>query len=481
MAKQVKERKPVLYNAVAAEQVASALLADDTTIGRIRDLMSPDDVPAILDRVHYVFKAAWELDKAHKPVNLATINECIARYGLQEQITNEYLYDLDKRGYRSTIAYAVENATIVRKHAVRRAIAKQLEQTQQQLESDEHDVELALAEMNKNIQSNIVIQDKYNPSFAEYDFLDDEDESEAARSDIYYFNNKTGGGFQTAKIHAVIAPPKRRKTTFIRNLMMPLLVRLKDYEHLYTAPISWFTVDGTWKQANKGLWAMAASYIMMMNGVDPTTIQLREQLLSKSNAHGFTEDEHKALATFRRMKQKTRLQMYDSSSGMKNLDRFQSLIHRDYLKNHAIGHNEGFPSILVVDFIQRFRTDGKKTSWQDNDFERAVQVVTDVAQYYGMTAFILSQPTQSSRNEQSLDTKLEDVTINDKGGGALLEACDYQWTTYYDKTKPDVMSIRLIESRGASIGEMQYNIIPSSGLFINRDAGKHDYSAIEGY
>lgn len=479
--KQPKERKAVIYNAAAAEAVAGALLADEATIGRVRDLMNPDDVPASLDKVHYVFKACWELNSTHKPVTVANVSDLLGRYGVADTVTYDYLYDLNKRAYSSVVRAAVDNATTVHAHAVRREASAKLYQAAQEIEADARDVNDVMNETNAEIQKIIIVQDKYNPSFADYDFLNDEDEKPSIRSHLTWFNTKTGGGFAPAKIHALIAPPKRRKTTLVRNLAVPMLLPLLGYEDLYTTPISWFTVDGTWQQANKALWAMCASYIMLKDGVPEDQILLREQWLTKKNTHNFSEAEHKALTHFRKVKQKARLQMYDSSSGMKDLGKFQSLIHRDYLRHHAVGHNQGFASILVVDFIQRFRSADKKTGWQDNDFEKAVQVVTDVAQYYGMTAFILSQPTQASRNLQSADDKLEDVVINDKGGGALLESCDYQWTTFYDKTKPESMKVRLIESRGAAVGEMEYELLPSSGLFTNPHQTTDEYQSAEGY
>jgi len=481
MAKQVKERKPVLYNAVAAEQVASALLADTSTIGRIRDLMNPDDVPASLDRVHYVFKAAWELDQDHKVVNMANVSELLLRYGVSDIISYDYLYDIDKRGYRSVVDAVEVNAKIVNQHAVRRNAILKLSQAMSEIETNERDVNEVMHEVNEDMQKIITVRnDSYNPSYADYDYRNVPKKKPSAKTHLWFFNAKTGGGLAPSKIHSVVSPPKQRKTTFLRNLALPLLVPMEGYEHLYGAPITWFTVDGTFQQASNALHAISASYIMCKDGVNPDDIQIRESWVSSENEPRFTKEEYLALEKVRKFKKNARLNIYDTSTGMNDLGKLQNFIHRDYLQNHAKAQNEGFPSILIIDFIQRIRSSKKKVSWNDSDFELAVQGVVEVAQYYGMTAFILSQPASAAYYGKP-KAKFEDKEMPSKGGAALRESCDFEWSTDQPEDDPNSMFLQLLVSRDALKGEMQYNIIPSSGLFINPSAGKHDYSAVEGY
>ena len=191
-----------------------------------------------------------------------------------------------------------------------------------------------------------------------------------------------------------------------------------------------------------------------------------------------TKDQHEAIEAARDILRKSKMRMYDSRAGFKTLSKLSSLLQRDITLEHS-QRRDDHASILVVDYIQKIRTGQSKKSWNESDLEMSCDIIGNIAQANLMTAFILSQP---KRGSNARDEDAVDIDIQDKGGDALLELCDFQWTLQYKKQEEadeHEMKLILLESRRAGTGEVTYQINPSSGLITNPFEGT--YKPVEGY
>ncbi len=476
-------KKPVLFNRQAHADLLSALLADDSVYGAIHDLVHPDDIDLADDaRHHYLLKAVFAVGAEHKPTTRSNVAEWILRHNLSDLVTLDYIDQLDRDGYPAIIRAAIDNASIIRRHAVHRTMLRIVETSLHSMYSSPSTIDAEIQTMQESLAKSRILHSDYDPLIRNWNWREWVEQTAVVYpSRLAWFNQKAEG-FQAAKIHGLIAPPKRRKTTMLRNILFDAFMD--------GTPITWFTVDGTKGQA---LWEwvkMLAIKIMMDAGkpqfIKRGQFQIDQWKFPKRNntERGkeplFTPDQFWALGEAEKIYRASELGLYDTSTGFKDIERMKQIIHRDYTLRHA-KLKDHKASILVVDFIQRLRGARTKKGWNDSDFEQVTADLTEIAQMYEMTTFIVSQPTASSRMEQKANQSVYEKTINDRGGGALLEALDFQWTLDYDKQKPETMKLQLLEARDADVGEIEYVLHPASGLILNPEYTGTTYNTVDGY
>ena len=462
---------PQPSNMIAEEQWCSAVLADVSAYGATRDIVTPDDFYHPKPRA--IAEAAAECiasNPVREPTRANIAERLLAKGLLDTAVKADYLQKLDDGGYPSIVTAAVENATTIRQHAQRREIIKTLRIVAEEIETTPDSLDAGVSSIT-DILNKVMTRSQRERDPSILAWLDEEDgDPPAGKPTPLDWINGKAFGFGASMVHSITAPPKRRKTTLMRNLVLDALID--------GTPVSWFTVDGTYKDANRALLAMLATRIMKEKNVPVVQWTLSDRGLPQRMR---TKEQHDAIEMARdliRTAQANKsFRMYYSGDGFTALSRLQSLMQRDITMYHRDRGDKA--SVMVIDYIQDLQFDGKRQSWNDSDFEQSCKVIGNLTRSNGLTTFILSQPTRATGDSD--DDVFDDdmAVIHDKGGGALLQLVDYGWTVKVHSERPDEMRVVLREVRRAKRGHIDYTLNPSSGLILNPNEGT--YKSVEGY
>ncbi|MCC7017788.1 MAG: hypothetical protein IT564_11365 [Rhodospirillales bacterium] len=527
-----------MRNRTAEEQINGACMADMAVWGKVTMLgLKPEHYDDTRSRI--VADAIWQCREGIKPVESTRANvwQRIVEAGKDSLVDENYLRRIDDEAYSYVINAAEEHArSVIGLYQAREAV-KLLMNTLEAIRLEPGktvDILGALTERATQITVAASMDIDYSMGYWARN-RSQEVEIPQGKPCRFEFVNRKAFGQPPAMWNVLLAPPKRYKTTIMRNLLLndilgatpeyiaglysPDYLRSRclnshgefdfstiDFSFLDPSPISWFTMDGTHKQAKSAIHAISATAMMQAWGmerfIDDTVFQngvrvpVRNDLyngityrsIEKNMRH---PDQHLAIEFALALHQHANnVIIRDQSSGFPQISRMISYLHRDITLHHSKRGDK--PAILVMDYAQGVQNDmpaRKNAGWADADLEVFVRKIPTIVRSNGVTAYVLSQPPGEHVKDDDGIYDDDAAYIKDMGGNALLRECDYGYTLKVrsenvssDTNPRETSTVKMVlrESRWSGRGNCEFDLIPANGLIVNPGKQK-GYQALEGY